>query len=81
MNFTSSLNQMKQMLGALQNPQGYINQQMVQQLIKENPGAWQQVQNMFKGKSHKQQVSMLRELYKKSGLDLDAIATQYGVAL
>ena len=65
----------------LQNPQKVLSEQMAAQLIRENPQQWQQAQNMFANKNHEQQVTALRELYKSKGMNLDAVAKQYGVQL
>ena len=81
MNMTNALGQIGVMQQMAQNPQGYINEQMVQQLIRENPQVWQQAQQMFAGRNHKQQVAALRQLYKQKGMNLDAVAQQYGVQL
>lgn len=81
MSLSNALRRFGQMQQVVQNPQGYISQQMVQQMIKENPQAWQQAQQMFDGKNHKQQVAALRQLYKSKGMDLDSVARQYGVQL
>lgn len=68
---------MLQMMQVMQNPQKYI----MDQLAKQNPGIVQKCQEMFTGKSHKQQVSALRNLYKQRGMDLDTVAKQYGIML
>ena len=70
-----------QMMQMLQNPQKVLSEQMAAQLIRENPQQWQQAQNMFANKNHEQQVAALRELYKSKGMNLDAVAKQYGVQL
>ena len=81
MGLTGQMRQLNNMLGALQNPQGYVTQQMMSQMIKENPDKWNAAQQMFAGKNHKQQVAELRKLYQSKGMDLDAMARQYGVQL
>lgn len=68
---------MMQAMRVMQNPQQYV----MEQLAKQNPGVMQKCQEMFTGKSHKQQVSALRNLYKQRGMDLDAVAKQYGIML
>lgn len=70
-----------QMMQMLQNPQQVLSEQMAAQLIRENPQQWQQAQGMFANKNHEQQVAALRELYKSRGMNLDAVAKQYGVQL
>lgn len=74
MHFTS-------LMQAMQNPQGYILNQFASQMIKEHPQEWNQCQQMFNGKSYKEQVNALRKLYKSKGMDLDMAAKQYGVQL
>lgn len=69
------------MMQLLQNPQQVLSEQMAAQLIRENPKQWQQAQGMFANKNHEQQVAALRELYKSKGMNLDAVAKQYGVQL
>ena len=69
------------MMQMLQNPQQVLSEQMAAQLIRENPKQWQQAQGMFANKNHEQQVAALRELYKSRGMNLDAVARQYGVQL
>lgn len=68
---------MMQAMRVMQNPQQYV----MEQLAKQNPGIMQQCQSMFTGKNHKQQVSALRQLYKSKGMDLDAVAKQWGIQL
>lgn len=69
------------MMQLLQNPQQVLSEQMAAQLIRENPRQWQQAQGMFANKNHEQQVAALRELYKSKGMNLEAVAKQYGVQL
>ena len=69
------------MMQLLQNPQQVLSEQMAAQLIRENPRQWQQAQGMFANKNHEQQVAALRDLYKSKGMNLDAVAKQYGVQL
>lgn len=68
---------MMQAMRVMQNPQQYV----MEQLAKQNPGVMQKCQEMFTGKSHKQQVSALRNLYKQKGMDLDAVAKQWGIQI
>lgn len=70
-----------QMFQMMNNPQGMLNQQVMQQLISENPQIWQSAQKMLQGKSHKQQVSELRRLYQSKGMNLDTVAKQYGISI
>ena len=74
MNVTSFMN-------AMSNPQGYVMQQFAGQMIKEHPQEWQQCQQMFANKNRKQQIAELSKLYKSKGMDLNAVAKQYGISL
>ena len=69
------------MMQLLQNPQQVLSEQMAAQLIRENPKQWQQAQGMFANKNHEQQVAALRDLYRSKGMNLEAVAKQYGVQL
>lgn len=68
-------------MNAMQNPQGTLMQYALQGMIAQHPTEWQKCQEMFAGKNRRQQVSELRKLYKERGMDLDAMAKQYGVQL
>ena len=72
---------MTELAQAMSNPQAYVVKSFAKQMIAENPDIWQQCQNMFSGKSKKEQVSVLRKLYKSKRIDLDNVAKQYGVQL
>lgn len=72
---------MYQAMSAMQNPQGTMMNYMMQGMIAQHPDIWQECQNKFSGKTRRQQVSALRELYKSKGMDLDAVARQYGVRI
>ena len=69
------------MLSAMQNPQGYAMQCMMQQMVQQNPDQWNAAQQMMQDKSRKQQISELQKLYKSKGLDLASTAQQYGISL
>ena len=66
---------------AMSNPQVYVMQQFANQMIAEHPNEWQQCQQMFANKNRKQQLAELSKLYKSRGMDLNAVAKQYGVCL
>ena len=70
-----------QAMNAMQNPQMYIMQQALQNMIRENPDQWSQCQQMFSGKSRDEQMAELRKIYQDRGLDLDATARQWGIRL
>lgn len=72
---------MTSFMNAMSNPQGYVMQQFAQQMIAENPDKWQQCQQMFSNKNRKQQIAELSKLYKSKGMDLNAVAKQYGISL
>ena len=69
------------MMNAMQNPQGTLLQYAMQGMIAEHPAEWQKAQEMFSGKSRSEQIKCLRKLYKDKGVDLNAVAKQYGVQL
>lgn len=72
---------MTQTMQAMSNPQGMMMQYMIKGMIAENPQVWQQCQEKFSNKNHRQQVSELRALYKSKGMDLDSTAKQWGISL
>ena len=67
------------MMAAMQNPQMYAMQCMMNQMVQQNPQQWEQAQQMMGGKDRRSQLSELKKLYKSRGLDLDATARQYGI--
>lgn len=68
-------------INAMQNPQATMLQYVMQGMIAQHPDKWQQAQEMFAGKSKSEQLKALRKLYKEKGLNLDAVAKQYGVRI
>ena len=68
-------------MNAVQNPQATITQYAMQGMIAQHPEQWQQAQQMFAGKTKSEQLKALRKLYKERGMDLDAVARQYGVQI
>ena len=68
-------------MNAVQNPQAIIMQYAMQGMIAQHPEQWQQAQQMFVGKTKSEQLKTLRKLYKERGMDLDAVAKQYGVQI
>ena len=68
-------------MNAVQNPQATIMQYAMQGMIAQHPEQWQQSQQMFAGKTKSEQLKTLRKLYKERGMDLDAVAKQYGVQI
>ena len=72
---------MFKVMNAVQNPQATIMQYAMQGMIAQHPEQWQQAQQMFAGKTKSEQLKTLRKLYKERGMDLDAVAKQYGVQI
>ena len=72
---------MFQAMNAVQNPQATFMQYAMQGIIAQHPEQWQQAQQMFAGKTKAEQLKALRKLYKERGMDLDAVAKQYGVQI
>lgn len=70
-----------QMFGAAANPQQYIMQQAMQNMIRENPKQWEQAQQMFNGKDPSQQRAELEQLYRSKGMDLRSVANQWGIQI
>ena len=68
-------------MGAMQNPQVALMQYAMQGMIAQHPNEWQQAQNMFADKNKKQQIQALRNLYKQKGMDLESVASQWGITL
>ena len=68
-------------MNAIQNPQATLMQYAMQGMIAQHPEQWQQAQQMFAGKTKAEQLKALRKLYKERGMDLDAVARQYGVQI
>ena len=68
-------------MNAVQNPQATLMQYAMQGMIAQHPEQWQQAQQMFAGKTKAEQLKALRKLYKERGMDLDAVAKQYGVQI
>lgn len=70
-----------QMINAINNPMQYVMQQCLNQLIATHPNEWKQCNELFNGKSKEQQISTLKSLYDKKGIDLMSTAKQLGVTL
>ena len=70
-----------QAMGAMQNPQGMLMQYAMQGMIAQHPAEWKQAQEMFTDKNKKQQLGVLRNLYRQKGMDLEAVARQWGIQL
>ena len=70
-----------QAMNAMQNPQSVMLQYAMKGMIAQHPEQWQQAQQMFAGKTKAEQLKALRKLYKERGMDLDAVAKQYGVQI
>lgn len=72
---------MFKVMNAVQNPQATLMQYAMQGMIAQHPEQWKQAQQMFAGKTKSEQLKALRKLYKERGMDLDAVAKQYGVQI
>lgn len=70
-----------QAMGAVQNPQGMLMQYAMQGMIAQHPAEWEQAQKLFIDKNKKQQLGVLRSLYKQKGMDLEAMARQWGIQI
>ena len=70
-----------QAMNAMQNPQATMMQYAMQGMISQHPNEWKQTQELFANKSKSEQLKALRKLYKDRGMDLDAVAKQYGVQI
>lgn len=76
----NSMGNMMNMLGMFKNANN--PNKMIESLINTNPQAkqaWQQMQGMIKGKDKNQINSMVNDLAKQKGLDIEAIRKQLGI--
>lgn len=70
---------MYQAISAVQNPQAILMQYAMQGMIAQHPDQWKKAQQQFANKNHEQMLAELRELYKQKGMDLSAVAKQWGI--
>lgn len=66
-------------MSAVQNPQAVLMQYAMQGMIAQHPDQWKKAQQQFANKNHEQMLAELRELYKQKGMNLNAIAKQWGI--
>lgn len=76
---------MFQMMNAMQNPQGYISQQVMQQamqqMVNENPKVWQATQDKYGNMDKNKVIVELKEEYARQGQNLEQVAAQLGIQL
>ena len=73
-----------QMMSALQNPNQFITQQLqnrMQTMMKQNPQAFQKMQEMTNGKSEGDMKQTAMNLAKEKGIDLKQFAQGFGINL
>lgn len=68
-----------QMMG--QNPMNLIQNQMFQQMQRQNPELYSKVQQMTNGKNEGQMKEMAMNIAKERGIDLSQFASQFGIKL
>ena len=76
---------MFQMMNAMQNPQGYISQQVMQQamqqMVNENPKVWQATLDKYGNMDKKKVIAALKKEYAGQGQNLEQVAAQLGIQL
>lgn len=76
---------MFQMMNAMQNPQGYISQQVMQQamqqMVNENPAAWKATLDKYGNMDKNKVIAEIKEEYAKQGQNLEQVAAQLGIQL
>ena len=73
-----------QMIQAFSNPQQFLNQQLqakMNQMMKQNPQAFQKMQEMVGGKSEADVKQTCLNLAKERGVDLKQFASTFGIQL
>ena len=71
-----------QMMSAMQNPNQFIMQQLqnrMQTMMKQNPQAFQKMQEMTSGKSEGDMKQTAMNLAKEKGIDLKQFASNFGI--
>ena len=68
-----------QMMG--QNPMNLIQNQMFQQMQRQNPELYSKVQQMTNGKNEGQMKEMAMNIAKERGIDLSQFASQFGIKI
>ena len=76
---------MFQMMNAMQNPQGYISQQVMQmamqQMVNDNPKVWQDTIKKYGNMDKKKVIADVKKEYAKQGQNLEQVAAQLGIQL
>lgn len=71
-----------QAMSALCNPQQFLTQQLqnrMQSMVKQNPQAYQKMQEMINGKSESDMKNTAMNLAKEQGIDLKSFARTFGI--
>jgi hypothetical protein len=73
-----------QAMQALSNPQQFLGQQLqgrMQRMMKQNPQAYQKMQEMINGKSEAEMKQTCMNLAQQNGIDLRSFASTFGINL
>ena len=73
-----------QAMRAFSNPSQFLNQQLqtrMNQMMKQNPQAFQKMQEMTSGKSDSEMKQTAMNLAKQQGIDLKSFASNFGINL
>ena len=73
-----------QAMQALSNPQQFLGQQLqgrMQQMMKQNPQAYQKMQEMTSGKTEADMKQTAINLAKQQGVNLRSFASTFGINL
>ena len=73
-----------QMMSAMQNPNQFLTQQLqsrMNQMMKQNPQAYQKMQEMTNGKSEGDMKQTAMNLAQQQGIDLKQFAQGFGIQL
>ena len=73
-----------QMMSAMQNPNQFITQQLqnrMQSMMKQNPQAFQKMQEMTSGKNENDMKQTCMNLARERGIDLKQFAQGFGINL
>jgi len=73
-----------QAIQALSNPQQFLTQQLqgrMNQMARQNPQAFQKMQEMTSGKSEGDMKQTCLNLARERGIDINQFASQFGIKL
>ena len=73
-----------QAMQAFSNPSRFLNQQLqerMNQMMKQNPQAYQKMQEMTSGKTEADMKQTAINLAKQQGVDLKSFASNFGIKL